>query len=53
LVIVPLTSYLVYLDHPLFSVLAINMIFVMHVSYANTPGYPFVAHRIVQNTHLI
>jgi hypothetical protein len=32
LVILALTSYLVYLGHPLFSVPAINMIFVMHVS---------------------
>jgi hypothetical protein len=32
LVILALTPYLVYLGHPFFSVLAINMIFVMHVS---------------------
>jgi hypothetical protein len=32
LVILALTPYLVYLGHPLFSVPAINMIFVMHVS---------------------
>jgi hypothetical protein len=32
LVILALTPYLIYLGHPSFSVLAINMIFVMHVS---------------------
>jgi hypothetical protein len=32
LVILALMPYLVYLGHPLSSVLAINMIFVMHVS---------------------
>jgi hypothetical protein len=45
--------YIVYLDHLLFSVPARNMIFGMHVSWANTPGYPFLAHRIVQNILLI
>jgi hypothetical protein len=25
----------------------------MHISYANTPGYPFIAHHIVWNIHLI
>jgi hypothetical protein len=39
--------------HPLFSVPARNMIFVMHVSEANTLGYPFVAHCIVRNILLI
>jgi hypothetical protein len=32
LVILALTPYLVYLSHPLFSVAARNMIFIMHVS---------------------
>jgi hypothetical protein len=46
-VILDLTPYLACLGHPLFNVPAINMIFVMHVSWANTPGYPLVAHHIV------
>jgi hypothetical protein len=25
----------------------------MHVSKANTPGYPFIAHHIVRNIHMI
>jgi hypothetical protein len=35
------------LGHLLFNVQVINMIFVMRVSWANTPGYPLVAHHIV------
>jgi hypothetical protein len=45
--------YLACLGFPLFTVPAIHMSFVMHVSYANTPGYPFIAHHIVRNIHLI
>jgi hypothetical protein len=47
------TPYLVCLGHPLFTVPVIDMIFVMHVSWANTPGYPLVAHHTARNTLLI
>jgi hypothetical protein len=52
-VILALTPYLACLGHPLFNVPAINMIFVMYASWANTPSCPLVAHHIVRNTLLI
>jgi hypothetical protein len=52
-IILVLMPYLACLCHPLFNVPAVNTIFVMHVSWVNTPGYLLVAHHIVQNTPLI
>jgi hypothetical protein len=48
-----LTPYLACLGLFLFIVPAINIIFVMYVSWVNTAGYPFIAHHTVRNIPLI
>jgi hypothetical protein len=48
-----LTPYLAYLDHPLFPALVLLMIFVMPVSWANTPDCLFPVHRVVRKKPLI
>jgi hypothetical protein len=48
-----LTSYLACLDHHLFSALVILMIFVMLVSWSNTPGCHFPVHRVMRKKPLI
>jgi hypothetical protein len=43
-----LTPYLACLGHPLFPALVLLMIFVMLVSWANTPDCHFPVHRVVR-----
>jgi hypothetical protein len=48
-----LTPYLAYLGHPLFPALVLLMIFVMLVSWANTPDCLFPVHRVMRKKPLI
>jgi hypothetical protein len=48
-----LMPYLAYLGHPLFPALILLMIFVMLVSWANTPDCHFPVHRVVRKKPLI
>jgi hypothetical protein len=43
-----LTPYLAYLGHPLFPAVVLLMIFVMLVSWANSPDCLFPVHRVVR-----
>jgi hypothetical protein len=45
--------YLACLGHPLFFVLVLLMIFIMLVSWANTPDYLSPVHRVVRKKPLI
>jgi hypothetical protein len=47
------TPYLACLGHPLFPALVLLMIFVMLVSWANTPDCLFPVHRVVRKKPLI